>query len=45
LRGLSLDSAYIASVFDIMISQPQVVTDVILSAVAAVGQADGQPPH
>jgi pimeloyl-ACP methyl ester carboxylesterase len=27
----------------IMISQPQVVTDVILSAVAAVGQAGGQP--
>ena len=27
----------------IMISQPQVVTEVILSAVAAVGQAGGQP--
>ena len=27
----------------IMISQPQVVTDVILSAVAAVGEAGGRP--
>jgi hypothetical protein len=27
----------------IMISQPQAVTDVILSAVAAVGEASGRP--
>jgi hypothetical protein len=28
----------------IMISQPQVVTDVILTAVAAVSEAGGRPP-
>ncbi len=50
LRGISIDSAYIASVFEEtpgpvvavgMVSQPQTVTDVILEAVAA--SASGRP--